>query len=516
VGVNPAGGDNTAFLTDIKLNSGMPTSPTTPSLAVQALGDLASHGSVTYNDMLSMFNGIIGTLQTFHVTTVSQAQMQGLQTVAANTAYLGMTDAVGNLASKVINGDPANATYHYLDGAGNAQVSPMGNLQAGSSMGHLLHLVNKWFLGQDYPTAGSAYSPASGNVLFNAGGPSYTDVHQTRIGDCWLMSSLEEAALQTPAIIRSMFTEVAPNIWAVRFYVNGSPTYVTVDNQLPGGNSGPGDQPANGTFWAALAERAYAQLFGGDNYHNLDRNGTSHGPMSQITGRGYWQRSFISYHGEVYATTGSSISLSSILTASYAVYSESDLASRIYNAFTTGQLVTFCSIGGPRGNPSNSSVAPSHLYALLNVVQNGDAYSFTLGNPWGTGGGIDGDNGKFYPGSVTLSRDDLFSNFGYMAMTSGTSPASATSDSSAAANVGPAVTVPATSGTITNLALSLPKANLTSLGGARQGMTTPQDQSSRLTLVDEVMAGEHRLGLPSTTLQTDELAALLDLSSRLC
>src|SRR5207244_4503877 len=101
------------------------------------------------------------------------------------------------------------------------------------------------------------------------------------------------------------------------------------------------------------------------------------------------------------------ISLSSILTAHYAVYSESDLASRIYQAFESGQLVTLGSSGGP----SDSNVAPSHLYALRNVVKNGNAYSFTLANPWGINGGIDGDNSKFYPGTATLNRPGLFDNF---------------------------------------------------------------------------------------------------------
>ena len=41
----------------------------------------------------------------------------------------------------------------------------------------------------DHPSAVGAYSAVSGS-LFGSGGPSYTDVRQGAVGDCWLEASL--------------------------------------------------------------------------------------------------------------------------------------------------------------------------------------------------------------------------------------------------------------------------------------------------------------------------------------
>jgi hypothetical protein len=51
------------------------------------------------------------------------------------------------------------------------------------------------------------------------------------------------------------------DLWTVRFFEDGSPVYVTVDNQLPKKDgSVVYDRPQGGVLWVALAEKAYAQL----------------------------------------------------------------------------------------------------------------------------------------------------------------------------------------------------------------------------------------------------------------
>jgi hypothetical protein len=97
------------------------------------------------------------------------------------------------------------------------------------------------------PAAAVAYSPTNG-TLFGPGGPSYLDVQQGFVGDCWLIASLSEVAARAPSDITSMFTydgttvvggatsSAAVDIYTVRLYDNtGVAQYFTVDTELPGG-----------------------------------------------------------------------------------------------------------------------------------------------------------------------------------------------------------------------------------------------------------------------------------------
>ena len=75
------------------------------------------------------------------------------------------------------------------------------------------------------PAAAAAYAPVSG-TLFGPNGPSYLDVQQGQLGDCWLMASLAEVADRDPADISNMFTAGGTavengsmvSLYNVRFY----------------------------------------------------------------------------------------------------------------------------------------------------------------------------------------------------------------------------------------------------------------------------------------------------------
>ena len=119
------------------------------------------------------------------------------------------------------------------------------------------------------PAAATAYTPVSGS-LFGANGPSYLDVQQGDVGDCWLLASLAEVAARDPQDIRNMFTAdgtavengATVSLYTVRFFNStGVAKYVTVDTELPSGGDYY-DQPANGVLWVALAEKAYAEANG--------------------------------------------------------------------------------------------------------------------------------------------------------------------------------------------------------------------------------------------------------------
>ncbi len=477
-GLNPLSGDNTAFVTNIKI---MPAAATAdlnePVVLAQALSDFQTDGSITYNDMLGLFakveadaapqgvggKGPIGVSRV--VSGVTSTDLQCLQTIVADAASLRMPADVSNLAGKVVNGDWNNATYQSLDSQGNVQSTPLGNLKVGSSATQLQDLVNKWFRGDDYPTAAhggvaAAYIAANGHLfaqtgpmptapssaiatqiaansqVFAQGAPAATDVIQGQIGDCWLLSSLLGTAKQAPGIITSMFHEVAPGVWTVRFFNNGATTYVTVNNELPyyrdsaGNLCTVGNNPsltndnasetnvltptgAGNVLWAALAEKAYAESYAKNSYVNLDQPGQSQGPLAHITGRGIWERSFKTIGGVLFESSSGSFSTSAILNGSSYASSPHHLASQIYNAFECGEVVTLTSTGnGPDGR-----IVGNHLYAVTAAWQSNGNYYFTLGNPWGPAGGYsEGQN--FYPGTVeNVDSGTIGSNFDYVAFT---------------------------------------------------------------------------------------------------
>ena len=154
-----------------------------------------------------------------------------------------MPDYVRNLARDVINGNAANATY---------QGASAGNLAAGSPATLLNNLVNKWFLGTNYPVivgSGISYRNATGN-LFN-GSPSRADTRQGQLGDCYFIASLASIADKNPTAVANMFMDNGDGTYTVRFYAgalglishsgfvsggflsgSGSADYVTVNRQI--------------------------------------------------------------------------------------------------------------------------------------------------------------------------------------------------------------------------------------------------------------------------------------------
>src|SRR5581483_7127990 len=121
----------------------------------------------------------------------------------------------------------------------------------------------------DHPGASGSYTVVTGN-LFGSNGPSYRDVQQGAVGDCWLLASLAEVAARAPADIRNMFNYVGTaleggnvvGVYNVRLFDKyGTAHYITVDTELPGGG-GTYAQPVHHVLWVALAEKAYAQANG--------------------------------------------------------------------------------------------------------------------------------------------------------------------------------------------------------------------------------------------------------------
>ena len=313
--------------------------------------------------------------------TLDRVEFDFFQYIAEGSS-VSVDAADRNLTRKLIDGDPANATY---------QSMAVGNLAPGSPSWKVDDLERKWFEGQDHPIAtfqransdgtsstvnGGTYSKATG-PLFGPNGPVYTDVYQGNVGDCYMLATLAETAYRSPSTIRDMFSDNGDGTYTVRFYQNGAPTYVTVDNQLPSGGAS-FDHPNAGPIWAALAEKAYVQLnasgwlkssvVGANSYAALDGGGQVSVALAAIAGK----------------------------TSSYG-------GTDIGADWAAGKSVWL----DTAANKNLSYLVPNHVYAVVGYNPTNKLY--TLFNPWGVDGGY--LNGSHKPGTIYEYQSSINSDF---------------------------------------------------------------------------------------------------------
>ncbi|MGA2033365.1 MAG: C2 family cysteine protease [Thermoguttaceae bacterium] len=309
-------------------------------------------GSVTRADMIQI---LVKVDQAGRV--VSGADFNDLKTILNDAAVLNMPGYVQVLAGDIVNGNTANADY---------QGQPLGELAAGSPSTTLYKLTAKWFYGADHPVASGYTYRAIAGSLFGSGlsfGPSYTDLFQGGLGDCYFLSTLGSIAERAPDAIENMFIANGDNTWTVRFYVGGTADYVTVDNMLPVDSSGrlvyanysPGPGYGGNKLWVPLAEKAYAQW-------NETGNEGRDGQNNYAGIAGGWM-------DVVYAQT-----LGYAATDYY--YQPADEQTLI-SALAANQSVT-------TGTNSNGGdgLYGEHAYVVLSY--NSGAQTFMLYNPWGS------------------------------------------------------------------------------------------------------------------------------------
>jgi hypothetical protein len=265
---------------------------------------------------------------------------------------------------------------------------------------YLQDALSAWQLVLGHPSASSAYSQVNG-TLFNNGTPSYLDVQQGNLGDCWLMASLAEVAAVAPADISGMFiydgTTVengsTVGVYSVRLYdPYGNAHYFTVDTELPGGG-GTYDQPVGGAgavnlsaspvLWAALAEKAYVEAnavglvasnFTGDNAYGAINGGHASWALPAITG--------------------------------LSVSSDSSDPSDVASAWNAGKFIVLGT-----DSPSNPGFVKDHDYAVVGYDPS-RSYPFHIFNPWGTdaSGWAPGNYGSIY-GLCWTSNWSISNNF---------------------------------------------------------------------------------------------------------
>jgi hypothetical protein len=246
------------------------------------------------------------------------------------------------------------------------------------------------------PTSVTGNSPAPASApLYNSNGPSYLDVEQGQVGDCWLLASLAEVAARAPQDIENMFvydgTTVdngsTVGVYSVRlFSTTGTAFDVEVDTDLPSAGEYY-DHVANdlGTqaLWVALAEKAYAEAnvlglvtthFAGQDSYSALNNGDPATALQAITGKP---------------------------ASDYAIN-----PTNIATAWNSGELIAMCTT-----TPPSSLIVGSHCYAVVGYNAS-SGQPFQVFNPWGTdsSGWAPGESNTIY-GLFTATAAFISQNF---------------------------------------------------------------------------------------------------------
>ena len=348
---------------------------------------MAAGTSLSYNNLLTI-------LQDAAVGGMTTTKFNDLKTLASMFNKAGgftVSSYVQQIADDLILGNSANAQWH----GGSSSATTLGNLSATSTQTQVNELIGKWFLGTDLPSLdqtgiggsnyGSTYQNVSLPLFGNTGVPSYLDVNQGNLGDCYFVAALGETALRDPTAIENMITDNGNGTYSVCFYVNGQPDYVTVNGQLP--VLGSGYSWANGSTlefangpvdWVALVEKAFVELneqtaaasYGGHTAGNAyeDINGGTAITLSEIT-----DQTFVTYNLTSSESSSSLNSLMSTLNADWAAGDEIILSTP---------------------SADNGNLVGDHMYIVTGVnAANG---TITIQNPWNSA----------YSGTLQMSFTD--------------------------------------------------------------------------------------------------------------
>ena len=343
---------------------------------------LDADGSISRNDMIQILRDVAAN------AVVNATDFSDLKKIISQAATLNMPSYVQVLASDVVNGNAANATY---------QGQALGNLAAGSSATQLNDLIGKWFLGSDLPAlcnTSLVYRSTAGSLFPHT--PSHADEYQGGLGDCYLISALGTLADSNPAAIQNMIIDNGDGTFTVRFYTStygvsgwnsdggivagftnnaGTADYVTVNRMLPTGTTGilayadygaMYNNSAN-SLWIPLIEKAYAQ------WNQTGKEGRD-GQNAYASIQGGWMATVdaqvLGHNATDYIMTSTSAQVA-------------------INALAAHEAVT---IGTLSWSGTNLGLYANHAYAITGY--NASTKTFTLYNPWGSN----------QPGQLTWSQ----------------------------------------------------------------------------------------------------------------
>jgi hypothetical protein len=283
-----------------------------------------------------------------------------------------------------------NDTHQFRVGAVNASGIAWSN-----------YLVNVGGTVIDHPEISGDNDPlyvnVSGTLFGNSNQPSFTDVRQGDLGDCWLLASLAEVAYRDPQAIKQMITPdgsaleygVEANLYKVRLYDSkGVAHEIVVDTEFPdnmdANSPSYADQVVNGVLWVALVEKAYAQA-NGEGFVTTGHVGVDR--YSALNdGNPAWALQAIT--GQPASTPPTALDPSAIVsdwTANqFVVLSTSSTARNPDIVGDANGTHAYALIGCPSTYTASSASASASPVANYNANATTASLPFELYNPWGT------------------------------------------------------------------------------------------------------------------------------------
>jgi hypothetical protein len=251
------------------------------------------------------------------------------------------------------------------------------------------------------PLPGDQLEVMVGRPLFSSQGPSYLDISQGQLGDCWLLAGFGAIAKANPDLIRQRVVDFGDGTYGVRLGDN----FYRVDNDLPVAHVGNTWLQytafgREGSIWVAILEKAYTHYrFGQPTY------GNPNGPDTYGLIEGGFTYDVFPAFGldpqRVWFNPSTSLNLMSNTI-------------RLMIDQQTAATIGFDFVPSGSGIP----IIQAHQYILLGYTlgSNGLVNTITLRNPWGYDGPGSapgpGNDPNFNDGIVTITLDQLAQTYG--------------------------------------------------------------------------------------------------------
>ncbi|MCF4120349.1 C2 family cysteine protease [Antribacter sp. KLBMP9083] len=211
-------------------------------------------------------------------------------------------------------------------------------------------------------------------------------IDQGSLADCWFLASAGAVAKQDPEWLREhMRYNAQDGTYTVTFYRDGEPVEITVEANVMSDAAG---DPSGNPSWISVYEKAAAVFMGGE-YGDIEYDDPATA-LEMITGK----------------------ETDSADTDPFLPWSDPPSFSSIQDQLDSGKPVVASSKdgGGWFGDgPSDDEVVANHVYVVDGV--SADGKTITLINPWGPSGGT-GSDGNTKPGTITMTADEFYENFG--------------------------------------------------------------------------------------------------------
>jgi len=206
------------------------------------------------------------------------------------------------------------------------------------------------------------------------------NIQQGALGDCWFLSGAGAVALYDPQWIEdhARYNE-DDNTYTVTFYKDGKPVEITVDASAPElaakSNWGPS--------WITVYEKAAAVYYGGE-YGDLD-GGHSDWAFEAITGKPTQREGELNFSEIEERMEDGPVALGT------------ERQDKV--AWFFGDVV------------DDNRIVPQHVYMVGGFRENDGVKEILVVNPWGSDGGIEGDEGSPRLEEVWITEEEYKENF---------------------------------------------------------------------------------------------------------